>query len=62
MKIAAGKAGTFGCSSTIPCFDVDLNNVHVTSALGWTCDVGLINATSANVHPNFCGMHKIFSK
>ncbi len=54
LKVFSGKAGSFDCSDSIPCSDIVLRRVHVTSALGWTCDSGMSNATSSDVHPSFC--------
>ncbi len=54
IRLTALKAGLLACSATIPCTHVSLNDVHVTSAVGFTCDAGVLNATATDVKPHFC--------
>lgn len=53
MQGPVGRAGTFGCTSQIPCSNLILDEVHAETLLGWKC-AGLENVTVRSVKPTFC--------
>lgn len=57
VRMVAGEAGLLACTESIPCSNVTLQDLHITSPIGFRCGPGVRTSSVVDVHPRFCSGH-----